>query len=235
MGNLIGLELRKNNFKPFLLAVLGIFVATIVLGVLFCAVPTLEPNDPASQMFQSPDMVWTMTSIISMSAYGILCAVMYARLVVEEYTGQKNVLLFTYPQKRSRILLAKCGLTFGFVFVLMLASNLVACVLIGWIGALLGLLPAPFQSFVSMAGLTVVLALVANVVGMIALRVGFYKKSVVTSVVTATILVSPFGNIVSLFGEDAMVTILAVAVVLVLAGGILFGGLLRRVNRMECL
>lgn len=64
---------------------------------------------------------------------------MNTKFIVEEYTGRKNLLLFTYPQKRSQILLAKFTLTFVFTFAALMLSNVAALLLIGLIGNMTGL------------------------------------------------------------------------------------------------
>ena len=234
MIKLIKLELKKNNLKPYLLSVVGIFIAVIAMGLLFCAVPVLEPNDPSAQEFSDPNMIIKMVSIMSMSAFAILSSVMHSKFVVEEYTGRKNVLLFTYPQKRSSILFAKFLLIFIFVFVMMFAVNMIACISVGFLGNAVGLISKPFTDIGLMLKLSLIFAFVANFIGLIALRLGFYKKSIIVPVVTSTILVSPFGNSVMLLGTDADIAFIIVGGVLLIVSAILFGGLLKKVNRMEC-
>ncbi len=235
MTKLIKLELRKNNLKPYLLFVVGIFFAITIMGLLFCAVPFLEPNDPAAQEFSDPNMVITMISIISMSAFSILASIMHAKFIVEEYTGRKNVLLFTYPQKRSCILIAKFTLIFVFVCVMTCMINMLACAAVGWVGTTVGLLSQPFTDITSMLKLSLIFAFVANFIGLIALRLGFYKKSVILPIVSATILVSPFGNAVMLLGSNADIAFIVAGGVLLFVSATLFVGLLKRVNRMECI
>ncbi len=234
MIKLIALELRKNNIKPYLLSVIGIFVAVIAMGLLFCAVPILEPNDPSAQEFSDPNMIITMISIMSMSAFAILSAVMHSKFVVEEYTGRKNVLLFTYPHKRSSMLFAKFVLVFVFVFVMMFAVNITSCIGVGFLGNAIGLIAKPFTDTYLMLKLSLIFAFVANFIGLIALRLGFYKKSIIVPIVTATILVSPFGNSVMLLGTDTDTAFFVAAGVLLIVSAFLFGGLLRKVNIMEC-
>ncbi len=231
---LVRLELQKNNMMLYLLGTLGILFAVTAMGVLFCAVPILEPNDPSAQEFSNPDMVITMVSIMTMSAFAIVSSVMYAKFVIEEYTGRKNVLLFTYPQKRSCILLAKCALIFVFVFAMMFFVNLLACAAVGSIGNAFGLISQPFTNIGLMFRLTLIFSFVANFIGLIALRIGFYKKSIIVPVVASTILVSPFGNAVMLMGTNSWVAFVVAASLLFLVSVFLFAGLLKKVNRMEC-
>ncbi len=235
MIKLIKLELRKNNLKPYLLAVIGIFLLNLCLGTLFLAVPYLEPNDPSAQAFLEPTMIINMISIVSMSAFAILSSVMHAKFTIEEYTGKKNILLFTYPQKRSSILLSKFTLTFLFVFVLMVIVNIISILSVELIGNAVGLISKPFDNWNAIITLTILFAFVANFVGLIALRIGFYKKSIIVPIVTATLLTSPFGNAVMLLETNTILAFTIVSFILLLVSAILFVGLLKRVNRMECL
>ncbi len=232
MIKLIKLELRKNNLKPYLLGILGIFFAITSMGILFSAIPTL---DPSSQEFSNPSMIITLVSIISMSAFAILASIMHSKFVVEEYTGKKNVLLFTYPQKRSSILFAKVVFIFVFIFVMMFTLNMLALLSIGILSNAAGLLSQPFRDIGLMLKYSLIFPLVANFIGLIALRIGFYKKSIIVPIVVSTILTAPFGNAVMLLGTNSFIAFLIVGTILLLISIFLFIGLLKKVNRMECL
>ncbi len=231
---LIKLELRKNNLKPYLLGVLGIFVTVMAIGLLFCAIPILAPNDPSSQQFTDPNMIITMASVISMSAFSILASIMHSKFVVEEYTGRKKVLLFTYPQKRSSILFAKFALIFGFVFVMAFTVNMIALIIIGFLGNAIGLISQPFTNMGLMVKYSFIFSLVSNFIGLISLRIGFYKKSIIVPIVVATLLTSPFGNMVLLLGDNRFLAFIIVGCVLLIISMFLFFGLLKKVNKMEC-
>ncbi len=234
MMELIKLEVRKNNLKPYLLGVLGIFILALMIGILFCATPYLEPENPASQEFANPSMVITMVSVITMSAFSILSSIMYSKLVIEEYTGKKNVLLFTYPQKRSSILLSKFLIIFSFILLGVFIVTMGAIIGAGFISSLIGIIEHPFSDIGLMLEYSIIFSLVSNFIGVIALRVGFYKKSIIVPIVVATALSSPFANSVILLGDNSVSVFLIVGSILLLISMFLFSGLLRKVNRMEC-
>lgn len=235
MMKLIKLELMKNNIKPYLWSSFGIFIGITAMGLLFSAIPILEPNDPSSQEFSNPNMIMMMISIISMSAFSILASVMYSKFVVEEYTGRKNVLLFTYPQKRSSILLAKFLFIVCFIFLIMLVINMISCITVGLLANLFGLISVPFANVYLMLRYSFTFALVANFIGIISLRVGFYKKSIITPIIVSTILASPFGNAVAILGDNSFLVFLIAGSILLFVSLFLFLGLLKKVNRMECI
>jgi len=237
MMKLIKLELRRNNLKPYLWGSLGIFIFTVAMGVFFSALPLIDPNDPSAKMMSDFTMSSSPVSIIVMSSYAILGTVMHSKFIVEEYTGRKNVLLFTYPQKRSQILLAKYTLTFVFTIAALILSNVVALLLVNLIGNVTGLITKPINidSVANALLLSMILGFIANLISTIALRVGFLKKSIIWTLVTAIILVSLFGNSVTLSSNFVLPIFFAVGTVLMVICLILFIGLLKKVNKMECL
>lgn len=237
MMKLIKLELRRNNLKPYLWGSLGIFIFAMVMGVFFIALPIIDPSDPTSKEMSDFTMLSPLISIIVMGSYTILGSVMNTKFIVEEYTGRKNLLLFTYPQKRSQILLAKFTLTFVFTFSALILSNVVALLLIGLIGNMTGLITKPIDAgnVINVLILSIILGFIANSINTIALRVGFLKKSIIWTLVTAIILVSPLGNSVTLISNSTFQIYLLVGAVLMIICLILFMGLLNKVNKMECL
>lgn len=237
MMKLIKLELRRNNLKPYLWGSLGIFIFALVIGAFFIALPLIEPNDPTSKEMSDFTMLSPLISIIVMGSYTILGTVMHTKFIVEEYTGKKNLLLFTYPQKRSQILLAKFTLTFVFTFAALMLSNVVTLSLIGLIGNVTGLITKPIDihNAINVLLLSIILAFIANSISTISLRVGFFKKSIIWTLVTAIILVAPLGNSVMLISNFTLPIFLVLGAVLMIICLILFMGLLKKVNKMECL
>lgn len=237
MMKLIKLELRRNNLKPYLWGSLGIFIFAVIMGVFFSALPLIDPADPSAKMMSDFTTLSSLVSIIVMSSYAILGTVMHTKFIVEEYTGRKNVLLFTYPQKRSQILLAKFILTFTFTFAALMISNVIALLLIGLVGNMTGLIinPIGMGNVINILLISIILGFIANLISTIALRVGFFKKSIIWTIVTAIVLVSPLGNSVMLFSNLFLPILLAIGTVLMVICIILFKGLLKKVNKMECL
>lgn len=235
MTKLIKLELRRNNLKPYLWGSLGIFIFALVLGTLFIALPLIAPNDPTTKEMSDFTVLSPLISIIVMCSCTILGSVMNTKFIVEEYTGKKNLLLFTYPQKRSKILLAKYTFIFVFTFVVLILSNMVALLLIALIGNMTGLITKPvgLDDTMNVLLLSIILGFIANSISTISLRVGFFKKSIIWTLVTAIILVAPLGNSVMLISNFTLPIFFILGAVLMAICLILFIGLLKKVNKME--
>lgn len=239
MFKLIKLELKRNNLKPYFLASVGMFFATILIALMFTIIPLTESVIPlpAGSMPSNWNEFIPIITVFSMSCFVVLCAVMHAKFSVEEYTGKKSALLFSYPQKRSQILLAKCSFIFVYVFVAMIISNILATAIAGFLSNMLGIVSSPFvfAHFGILFKFSFLSALLANVIGLVALRFGFWKKSIITTIVVAVILITPFGNIASMFADSLFPVMIGASVVLLLLSVVLYFELLSRVDKMESL
>ena len=235
MLKLIKLEFKRNNLKSYLYGVLGIFIFTILIGILFSAIPKIEKGTSASQIFMDKNMLIIMITVISMSGFAILSAVMYTKFIVDEYTTKKNILLFTYPQKRSSIFMAKFIFISAFTLIMMIISNVFSILLIGLIGKITGIMNTYFKDIVNIVLISVIFAFIANLISVISLKIGFWKKSIIVTIITSVILVAPFGNSIMLFKNNLINIIIPLLAILILINIILVGGLLKKINKMECL
>ena len=235
MLKLIKLEFKRNNLKSYLYGVLGIFIFTILIGILFSAIPKIEKGTSASQIFMDKNMLIMMITVISMSGFAILSAVMYTKFIVDEYTTKKNILLFTYPQKRSSIFMAKFIFISAFTLIMMIISNVFSILLIGVIGKITGIMNTYFKDIVNIVLISVIFGFIANLISVISLKIGFWKKSIIVTIITSVILVAPFGNSIMLFKNNLIDIIIPLLAILTLINIILVGGLLKKINKMECL
>lgn len=76
-------------------------------------------------------------------------------------------------------------------------------------------------------------SLLAVAVGLIAMRIGFWRKSLVATVVAAIILITPFGNVVSLSSQHSFSIYLIGVVVILILGLLIFIEISSKVNKME--
>lgn len=237
MIKLISLELKKNNLTPYLKGVLGIFLFIFFTIVAMLNLRNLVPYDKNIQMMTTISGLIQVIPILYMACFSILGAVMYSKFVVDEYAGKKNVLLFTYPQKRSSILLAKFILIFGFTFLSIFVLNIVTTLIVIFAGNYLGLVKGILTTNVFLTAIRVnfLFSMIANLVSIIALRVGFWKKSIIWTIITAVVLASPFGNMATFITSTLISIIFPIFVVLFIICSVIFISLLKKVNNMECL
>lgn len=243
MLKLIRLELQRTKLTNYLIAASCILLSTIAFSFLFAFMPAiakshgdiLPPTELA--MFSGWTNLITMLSTISMVFFAFLGAIMYAHFVVAEYTGKRAILLFSYPVKRSRILWAKCNLVFWFTASAMLLSNVVAITLFGLSSNLLHIIDEPFTStlFIYLLTTSLILCLLSSAISLIALRIGFWKKSITLTLVSVLILANPCSNLFAATLGNSTFIMLATMVFLLMISFILFLSLTKSVNHMEVL
>lgn len=236
MLKLIKLELRRNNLKPYIITSICIFIFTVGFCFLITIATKVMPEDlDMLEMTSSFNSLIPMFTTMSLAFFAILSAVMHAKFSVEEYTGKKSILLFSYPQKRSQILRAKCTFIFLFISIIMIISNVTAISLFGLASNSFGIIPDTFHmgTFIELLKYTAITSLVASVIGLISLRIGFARKSIIATIITGVLLVSPFGNVASFFSESMLSILIISGLVLIIISVLLFLNLLSKVNKME--
>jgi ABC-type transport system involved in multi-copper enzyme maturation permease subunit len=229
MRKLIKLELEKNNIRTYLLAVLGITAAMIGFLYFFAEIPNIDPNAPETAEFGTYLDVILIVSVLSMASFCILSAVMFSRFVIDEYNGKRAILLFSYPVNRKKVLSAKLIFVCVFIFISFLISNTVVFALFNLTEYFAPIVKEGVLSdAIRQAALLILVeAFLAVAIGVIALFLGFLRKSVPTAIVTAVVLCSPVSN----FSNPALMAV-AMAVAVIIAA-MLIVVLSRRVNTME--
>lgn len=107
MGRLIALEIRKHNLRPYHLAALAGGCTMLVFQYFMAAIPLIDPADPDIGLFSSYEFLFGLNHLMSMAYFSVMGGVLGARFVVEEYSGAKALLTFSYPVCRRKVLKAK--------------------------------------------------------------------------------------------------------------------------------
>ena len=66
-----------------------------------------------------------------MTVFCVLAAVIYSKLIIEEYSGKRPILLFSYPINRKKIMLSKLCIVFVFTVIAMFISNFLIFIIFG--------------------------------------------------------------------------------------------------------
>lgn len=223
MNKLISLEVKRNRLRPYHIVVLICGFILLAFHYFMAAIPLIDPTEADIAMFSSYDFLFNLNHLVSMAIFGILGAVMGTRFVIEEYSGAKAVLLFSYPISRKKMMGAKlwlvfcypvaamllCGIVIGGVFfftesLFPLCADNLTWETIGW--AFLSLL---FHS------------LLAGAVALLSIWIGLLKKSIPVTIVAAVIAATILCQVLSaafsfrpvlfiLLGVAAILTMVAV-------------------------
>ncbi|MEH7502254.1 ABC transporter permease [Neobacillus drentensis] len=234
MIKLIKLELRRNNIRTYVIA--SIIIAIFMLGFLylFAYAPKLEPNDKDLEIFLGYNNLIPLFEVLNMAAFCVLSAVMYSKLIIEDYSGKRPILLFSYPISRKKILFSKLSIVSFFTIFSMIISNLIIFLIFGITEKFMNLVGQEFTVAIMLQAIkiTVVMAFIAASIGMIATGIGFIKKSVPTSIVSSVILASLMCNIVA--STTSNMTVMTIFSLIMIFVGILFSiNLIFKVNLME--
>lgn len=224
------LELRKNNLKTYVWA--SIIACMVLIGfIYFVSFVAKVENEPD---FQNYTNIFLFTSIISMIFFSILSAVMYSRFVIDEYTGKKRILLFSYPVDRKKILLSKIAVIVLFTTIAMIITSIPPFVIFSISESISPIVndTLSLELLFSIFKTIILLSISVNGIGIIAMRIGFIKNSIPSTIVTAFILCAIFGNaFIGSFGNDTLN--LALLGMFLAAGMAVTINLMKKINRIE--
>ncbi|MGG1698809.1 bacitracin ABC transporter permease [Bacillus zhangzhouensis] len=200
MLHLMKLELRKSHIKQYIRASM---IASIVLLVLIYFVAFVAQVEQETG-FQQYKNIYLLTSAICMIFFSILTAKMYWRVVVtacREHQSSSNAANLK-PLLFSKMVLMMCLST-----VAMLFSIIPSFVVFGFTEAILPIVHDTMTAefFFTFLKTFLVFTCCVNGIGMIAMRIGFMKKSVFTTIITATLLCAVLGNVsIASYGNDQL-------------------------------
>lgn len=237
MLKLMKLELKRNNVKTYVIA--SVITCIIMLGFiyLFAYAPHIDP-DPDLQIFAGYNNIISLFSMLSMAVFATLSAIMYTRFVIDEYKEKRAILLFSYPIQRDRILFSKLAVVFLFTMAAMTVCNLLAFGIFSISESISPLVDGVLsaQTILRALKVTLIMAVTAAEIGIVATGIGFVKKSVPTTIVSAVLLSSLFCNIMFNSTSDitksdmASIIFMGITVIAGIAVAIM---LMKKVNHME--
>lgn len=233
MLKLMKLELKKHRINTYVTSSIIISIVLIGFLYLFAYAPHID-NDPDLLLFASYNNIVWLFGILSMSVFCILSSVMYSRFVIEEYIGKRAILLFSYPSKRGSVFISKLLAVSAFTIVAMLLSNLLSFTIFLATESISPLVNDTFSSAVFVKFLKITLISTATITGMgiVSMAIGFMKKSVPVTIVSAFVLISLFNNIMvnTLTNEIFSIVFMGLWIV---AGGVTVLKLVNKINHME--
>lgn len=234
MKKLLQLELKRSNLRPYISAVVIITICMAGMLYLFAFVPLLDPTDTDVEMFTSYNSLIKLHSVICMAVFAVLSAVMHAKTTIEEYGGKQSIMLFLYPIKRSKLLDAKLNFVFIYTVIATLLSSIVIYIVFFLTESIFPICPDTLSIHL-LINCTVNLicnSFIAGLFGVISLWIGFYKKSVSTTIVASCIIVSLCSQILTGAFTTNIVSIVFLAISIFLAV-LAVRNLHSQVDRME--
>lgn len=204
----------------------------ILIGFIYFVALVAKVENEAD--FQNYTNIFLFTSIISMIFFSILSAIMYSRFVIDEYTGKKMILLFSYPINRKTILLSKIAVVVVFSTVSMMASNIPPIVIFSITESISPIVndTLTLELLFSIIKTIIILSISMNGIALIAMRIGFINKSIPSTIITALVLCAIFGNaVIGSFGNSSLSLVLLG--ITITAGIFVTFNLMGKINRIE--
>jgi len=239
MFKLMNLELRQNRLKTYISATLIISMTLLAFAYFFAFAPHAKIE---ASVFDNYEDIIGMTSILGVICFSIMSATMQAKFVVADYTSKRVNLIFSYPIERSKMLLAKVVLVFMFTLI---SQILCYMFVFGTFFLLDSVYPVVINGVLSSrliintVKITIALSIISAAISMIALFIGFNRKSIPSTIVSAFILSALFNNLIAtlLIGkpltQQSILIIITLSALILIIGIILNFFLMRKVNRME--
>ena len=194
----------------------------------------LETNDADMKIFSGYENLIPLYGVLNMTVFCVLAAVIYSKIIIEEYSGKRPILLFSYPINRKKIMLSKLCIVFVFTVIAMFISNFLIFIIFGVSEKFLHLVSGDFTYSIMIQAIetTLIMSLSAASIGIIAVGIGFIKKSVPTTIVSAVLIASLMCNIVANTTSSKIAMYIFVAVMILI--GIMFSAILmKKVEVME--
>ncbi len=181
---LLRLEWKKNciagYFKGLISCIVGILAAVVLMA--------LGSGD--EQVFRDYTDFMSLTNILIRIVFIIFSSVILSRLVIDEYKNKTVQLLFTYPLKRKKIILAKLSLVFGFCFFSIIIATFMINIAVYFLNPMMNLFDTPveIQEMVATIPSTFVNAFMMAGVSLIPLYFGMRRKSTASTITSAVLI-----------------------------------------------
>lgn len=181
---LLRLEWKKNciagYFKGLISCIVGILAAVVLMA--------LGSGD--EQVFRDYTDFMSLTNILIRIVFIIFSSVILSRLVIDEYKNKTVQLLFTYPLKRKKIILAKLSLVIGFCFFSIIIATFMINIAVYFLNPMMNLFDTPveIQEMVATIPSTFVNAFMMAGVSLIPLYFGMRRKSTASTITSAVLI-----------------------------------------------
>lgn len=227
------LELMKIRVSTYLRAAAGICACVLALGItcLFLGMYGQEKE----LLLTTWSGLYALESALTVGCFGVFAAVFAAKVIVDEYCGKKAMLLFTYPVSRKRILHVKSRMIAGITMAAAFAGNMADMGILYLVSRVFGISPDKSgRYFVIQVLLSSLLTGVLSAeIGTIATVIGWKKRSMTVTIVSAVILVCFVPNLIASQPKIIGWTMLLAALLLGMAAGLTRHMLTDGIEEME--
>jgi ABC-type transport system involved in multi-copper enzyme maturation permease subunit len=159
-----------------------------------------------------------MVHLISLASFSIFSSVLFSKFVIEEYKEDSLYLLFSYPLSRKKVFLSKIILCISLTLLFSIASQAFAYLVFMFTESIVPIMNNDvFTWNLLIAALPniFIVGLQSVLVGLIAMQIGFIKRSLPTTIVSAVVISVIFCNILTI-GSFAILNIITIVFYIIL-------------------
>lgn len=229
MFKLIVLEKKKISTGSF---VAGVCIANIVIVLLVWFIPFVERLEGDMIVFgEYADPFYVIGQMVRIT-FIVFAAVLIARIVIDEYKNKTIHIMFTYPIKRKKIMVAKLAIVSLFTFITVLLSTFFVTGAFLALDSVFHFVPQELTSsmLIEHGWTTLVYALSAAGISLVPLYFGMKKKSVPITIVSSIIVVAVISGS---YNNSSLDTNLAIPVLIGCAGIFVAYWTIRQVNKED--
>src|SRR5699024_4205303 len=193
---LIRLEYRKTNLKPYILTVIIATILFIGLIYLFAYVPRIDEG-PELLMFAEYSTVAGLLILVSLTTYSVLAIAMFSKMVINTFDAKSLTLIYSYPVRRSTILLPKIIAVLLFTAVAIMISNTVVFTLFFLTESISPLVNDTLVSAVVLDALSLTLLSMAamSAISVTAMTIGLCRQSVPLAIISTFVILASTNNV----------------------------------------
>ena len=221
MLKLIALEIKKFKLQDNIKGIVITNISLLALFVLMGFIGIFEED----VIFSSFPFTIMMIESLVRATFIIFSSVLLAKLVIEEYKNKTMNLMFMYPIKRKKILMAKFIIVVAFAFINIVMSEIFLILMLGFIDTFVDIIIGQFtmKMLISETPRLLINAGTASLMALIPLYFGIKKMSVATTIVSSILLVTLICSSNGSFSLSAIVpvTMAIAAVGLAMGWGVL--------------
>lgn len=230
MLKLMALEIEKYKMKTYVFSSI-ISCIVLIAFTYFISVVSLVEKDP---LFRNYSNIFKFTGIMGMIFFVIFSSVMYSRFIIEEYSGKKLILLFSYPINRKKVFLAKICLVTLFTVTAFIMSNGACLAIFSITESIHPIVSDTLTGTLFLTAIKTILltAFTVGAVAILAMAIGFVKKSMPTTIIASFALAATIGNMIVQSGSGIGLFLLGT---LIMLDVLVVMVLINKINQMEVL
>ncbi|WCN36317.1 ABC transporter permease [Aneurinibacillus uraniidurans] len=205
MFHLIKLEIRKFTLHQYIKKVV---IADVIILLLLCFIQFADRSD-GTVTFVNYDMAFSSITKMTRATFMIFAAVLLAKLIIDEYKTKTIALMFMYPIKRKKLMIAKLLIVGSFTFVTIFLSSVLIGLGFYVVDYFFHLVPTKLTNEIIVTNLvhTCTNALLSACISLLPLYFGMRKKSVPTIIIVAVVIVLFLSSSINNFVVDSIASI----------------------------